>query len=600
MYILGISCHYHEASAAIIHDGRIIAAAAEERFSRKKHDADVPTQAISYCLRAAGIRPHELEYAVFYEKPFQKFERNLTVSAAYAPYSGSWFVESMRNSLTEKLWIKSTILQELESIEKSSVQHQISQAARVLPLVSPNATHKGTPAVGAPRLASPAHITPDRILFVPQHLSHAAASFYPSPFAHAAYLTLDAVGEWTTGSWGVAKGHKIYPTAELRFPHSVGLLYSAFTALLGFEVNDGEYKVMGMAGYGKPVYVQKIKNIFRQFPDGSIELDLSYFSFHQSTRSMYSDTFRREFAGCDRFDLAASIQTVTEDIIFTMMTHVARTTGESNLVYGGGVALNSVVNGLITKRTPFRHVFIYPAAGDDGAAVGAALYVYHHILGNRKRYPIRDMFLGEQYSSTSIKQFLIKNKIPYKKYTDKTVCQYIADQLIAGRVVGWFEGRAEFGPRALGHRTILADPRNPKMKDIVNGKIKFREEFRPFAPVVLSEYAARYFDITEQSLSPFMLGTFRTKAGARSIAAATTHVDGTSRIQTVSRTYPGRYRGVVKAFYRKTKRPILLNTSFNLKGEPIVNSPEDAYSTFMRSGIDILVLENFVILKPVP
>ncbi len=552
MTILGISSHYHESAAVIIRDGRLIAASAEERFSRKKHDAGFPKQAIAYCLKEAGMRANELDYVAFYEKPFQKFERNLTISLRYAPESRSWFVESMRNSLTEKLWIKSTIVSELG-------------------------------------------IAPEQVLFVPQHTSHAAASFYPSPFSHAAYLTLDAVGEWTTGSWGTARGHRLFPRYEMRFPHSVGMLYSAFTAFLGFEVNDGEYKVMGMAGYGKPRYVNKVKKTFRQFSDGSLRLNLDYFLFHRSAERMCSDVFLKEFVGCDRFDLAASIQKVTEEIIFTMMSVIARETGETNLVYGGGVALNSVINGLVTKRTPFKHLFIFPAAGDDGAAAGAALYAYHHVLGAEKRQPLRDVFWGKEYSDRTIRQFLVDKKIPYIAMKDARLYSTVTDALISGRVVGWFEGRAEFGPRALGHRTILADPKESKMKDIVNAKIKFREEFRPFAPVILAEQTKRYFTVTESNLIPFMLGTFQASRLAKRIAAAVVHVDGTSRIQTVSRGYPGRYRRLLEAFYKKTKRPILLNTSFNLKGEPIVNSPADAYSTFVRSGIDVLVLGKYVI-----
>jgi carbamoyltransferase len=554
MYILGISCHYHESAAALIRDGQIVAAAAEERFSRKKHDADFPSQAVAFCLKEAGITAKDLSYVAFYEKPFRKFERNIFMSVLYAPRSQSWFVDSMRNSLTEKLWIKSTIISELG-------------------------------------------IDSERIVFVPQHISHAASSFYPSPFAHAAFLTLDAVGEWTTGSYGVATGNRLKPIAEMRFPHSVGLLYSAFTALLGFEVNDGEYKVMGMAGYGKPKYVNKIRKTFRQFPDGSIQLNLDYFSFHHTSERMYSDLFIREFGSCDRFDLAASIQKVAEDVILSMMTHIARVTGETNLVYGGGVALNSVINGLVTKRTPFKHLYIFPAAGDDGASVGAALYTYHHILGHKKRLPLGDVFKGVSFTNAQVQKYLRDNKIPYVKMTDAALCAYVCDELVKGKVVGWFEGRAEFGPRALGHRTILADPKKANMKDIVNDKIKFREEFRPFAPVVLAEKAAQYFTVTEPNLAPFMVGTFSANSKAKRIAPAVVHIDQTSRIQTVARGYDGRYRTVLETFYRKTKRPILLNTSFNVKGEPIVNSPADAYHTFTHSGIDVLVLENFVILK---
>jgi len=312
---------------------------------------------------------------------------------------------------------------------------------------------------------------------------------------------------------------------------------------------------------------------------------------------MYSDKFEEEFTGCDKFDLAASIQKVTEDIILTMMAHIARETHETNLVYGGGVALNSVINGLVTKRTPFKHLFIFPAAGDDGASVGAALYVYHHVLGYTKRIPLETVFWGPTYTDRSIRAFLERRHIPYRQMQEKELYASVTRALLAGKVVGWFEGRGEFGPRALGHRTILADPKNPKMKDIVNAKIKFREEFRPFAPVILAEQTKRYFDVTEPNLTPFMLGTFRANAQAKRIAPAVVHVDGTSRIQMVTKKYPGRYRKLLEVFYAQTGRPILLNTSFNLKGEPIVNSPEDAYATFMRSGIDVLVLGRYRIDK---
>lgn len=544
MYILGISCHYHEAAAALIRDGSIVAASEEERFSRIKHDAEFPASAVAFCLRQAGIAAGDIDYVAFYEKPFRKFERSIAVSAAFAPGSRSWFVDAMKSELTKKLWIKSTIVHKL-------------------------------------------NVDPSRVLFVPQHLSHAAASFYPSPFDRAAFLTLDAVGEWTTGSWGTARANKLYPMGEMRFPHSVGYLYSAFTAFLGFAVNDGEYKVMGMAGYGKPRYETKVKKLFRQHADGSISLNLDYFLFHKSTRAMYADRFVREFSGCGRFDLAASIQKVTQEIILTMMSKIAKKTGEKNLVYGGGVALNSVVNGMVTEKTPFSRVFIFPAAGDDGAAVGAALYVQHHVLGSTKRHPLSHVFLGESFDP---EPFLRRENIPYTRYDDDDLYAFIADQMVSGKVVGWCEGRAEFGPRALGHRSIFADPVNPRMKDIVNRKIKFREEFRPFAPMVLAAHAKKYFPGADSLMSPFMLATRAASKDAKKIAPATVHVDGTSRIQITD--HP-----LIRAFYKKTGRPIMLNTSFNLKGEPIVNSPRDAYRTFLKSGIDVLVLDRCVILK---
>jgi carbamoyltransferase len=555
MVILGISCHYHESAAALIIDGKIVAAAAQERFTRVKHDARFPAYAIDFCLASARIQPQDVDYVAFYEKPLVKFERTITMSMLGYPKALPFFVEGAKNAFSEKLWIQSGI-----------------------------ENHLG--------------IARNRILFVPQHISHAAASYYPSPFPRAAYLTLDAVGEWSTGSWGTAKGNKLNPVMELRFPHSVGLLYSTLTSYLGFEVNDGEFKVMGMAAFGKPRYTDKIKKLYKMFSDGSIELDLSYFSFHTSNRHMYTRKFESLFENCSRFDLGASIQKCTQDIILTMMRHIYTVTKEENLVFGGGVALNSVVNGLITKKTPFKHVYIFPAAGDDGGSAGAAWYIYHHVLGHKKRYPLKDVFLGKQFNNVTIQQFLDDKKITYKKMGDSEAVRFIADELSKGKVVGWFEGRAEFGPRALGHRSIIADPRNALMKDIVNARIKFREEFRPFAPVVLSRFARKYFDISEMNLTPYMLGTFPSFPVAKKYAPAVVHDDGTSRIQIVdTRKYAGRYAKVLEAFYNITGVPVLLNTSFNLKGEPIVNSLGDAISTFERSGLDILVLENYVIVK---
>lgn len=550
MYILGISCFYHEAAAALIKDGKIIAASAEERFSRIKHDYSFPQNAINFCLEYGGIRAKQLDFVVFYEKPFIKFERNLTISLRHFPNSVSFFVDFMRNFLTEKLWVKSIIAQKLK-------------------------------------------IDPDKILFVPHHLSHAAASFYPSPFKQAAFLTLDGVGEWTTGSWGVASGNKLYPMGEMKFPNSVGLLYSTFTAFLGFEVNDGEYKVMGMAGYGKPKYADKVKKLYQQNKDGSIKLNLDYFAFHRSSKTMYSDRFVREFGDVReerKFDLAASLQKCTEEIVLNMLNYIHKQTGMDSLAYGGGVALNSVLNGKITLKTPFKDLFIFPAAGDDGGAVGCGLYVYHHVLGNRKRFSLNDVFLGSFGN-------LGKWERLGRRMDKRGLVEYVAGKLTEGKVVGWFEGRSEFGPRALGHRSILADPRNPKMKDIVNSKIKFREEFRPFAPAVLAEYTEDYFQGISGNLGKFMLGTFKATLKAKKLAPAIVHVDGTSRAQIVDKNYSGRLRRVLELFFRKTAVPILLNTSFNLKGQPIVNSPQDAYKTFIKCGLDILILENYIIEK---
>lgn len=557
MKILGLSCFYHESAAALIVDGEILAAAEEERFSQIKHDASFPSQAINFCLKQGNIEAYDLDYVVFYEKPLIKFSRNLICSLRYFPKSSSFFIDSMRSFLTEKLWIKSTIATKLK----------IDEA---------------------------------KILFVPHHLCHAAASFYPSPFKRAAFLTLDAVGEWTVGSFGVGVGNKLYPQREMRFPHSVGMLYSTFTAYLGFTVGDGEYKVMGMAGYGKPKYCQLIKTIYQQYNDGSIRLNLDYFSFHQSSRKMYSNLFVKKFSGLDRFDLAASLQKCTEEIILNMVEAIYRKTNQSYLVYGGGVALNSVVNARIVNTSSFRDIFIFPAAGDDGGAVGAALYVYHHLLDLKRKDYQPDVFLGAGFSRNDIEKFLQAKRIQYKKMSHDNLVDYIASQLIKQKVVGLFEGRAEFGPRALGHRSILADPRNPKMKDRVNSKIKFREEFRPFAPAVLAEHYQKFFKNFNKNLANYMLGTFLVNKITKKEAPAIVHVDGSSRAQIVQKNYTGRLRKILELFYKKTRVPMVLNTSFNLRGKPIVNSPQDAYNTFLKSGLDILVLENFVIKKKRP
>lgn len=474
MYILGISFFYHESAVALIKDGKIIVASAEERFSRKKHDSGFPEHAVTFCLEQAGISSKDLDYVVFYEKPFKKFERNLILSLKYFPTSYSVFVDSMRNFLTEKLWVKTVITNKL-------------------------------------RVAS------DKVLFVPHHLSHAAASYYTSPFSKSAFLTLDGVGEWTTGSFGYGTRNKMYPMGELKFPHSVGLLYATFTAFLGFEVNDGEYKVMGMGAYGKSSHISKVKKLYEVGKDGSIKLNLEYFTFHKNSNGMYSKKFVQLFKDCNIFDTAASLQMCTEEIVFGMLSHIHKKTGQENIVLGGGVALNSVLNAKILKSTPFKNIFIFPASGDDGGAVGSALYVYHHVLGFKKRVKFDGVFLGKDSTEEQIKTLIKKQSLSATKMSDDKLIDFVSEKISEGKVVGWFEGRAEFGPRALGHRSILADPRDKKMKDIVNSKIKFREEFRPFAPVILEEKSAEYFDITSKNLSPFMLGAFNAKSSAKKI-----------------------------------------------------------------------------------
>ncbi len=591
MYILGISCYFHDAAAALLKDGCLVAAAEEERFSRVKHDYGFPTHAISFCLKKAGITSQELDYVVFYEKPFVKFERILMSSLQMAPHSWKVFREAMVNWLIDKLWIKSTI-QEKIGIDK------------------------------------------EKILFSDHHLSHAASAFFCSPFEDAAIITADGVGEWTTASCGVGKGNQISLLQEMRFPHSLGLLYSAFTAFLGFEVNEGEYKVMGMAPYGKPDYVDKVKKLIHICNDGSFWLDMDYFSYHYSPDRMYNGKFERLFGpsrdprshfftpstGYPRYfgekpsnynelgkqnqfyaDIAASIQAVTEEILLKMANYLYHRTGLKKLCLAGGVALNSVANGRILKETPFEELYIQPAAGDGGGALGAALWAYHAVLGKPRQFVMEHAYWGEEYRDESIREFLINSGIKYEYLPDdEKLTARVADALQAGKVVGWFQGRFEWGPRALGNRSILADPRRADMKDIVNTKIKFREPYRPFAPSVLAESTEKFFDLPEAERhypGRFMLYVVNVKEDKREIIPAITHVDGTGRLQTVHETTSPRYYRLIKTFGEATGVPVVLNTSFNLKGEPIVNTPEDAVKTFNRSEMDLLVLERFIIEK---
>ena len=586
MKILGISCYYHDSAAALIDNGKIIAAAEEERFSRIKHDSDFPKLAIGFCLEQAGINSEDLDYVVFYEKPYVKFERILLQTLSTFPSSRKLFVEAMREWLPKKLWIKSSIANHLE-------------------------------------------ISADKIYFCDHHVSHAASAFYPSPFKKAAILTLDGVGEWTVASWGVGTGNTINIYKELRFPHSLGLLYSVFTAYLGFEVNEGEYKVMGMAPYGNPRFTDRIKKILEINDDGSIKLDLDYFTFHSSPQKSFSkkfvglfgkprdknDLFFTKKTGYPRFwgdkprdfetklkenqkyaDLAASIQKVTEEVVVRMVNYIHQKTGLVNLCMAGGVALNSVANGKIVRETPFKNLWIQPAASDAGGALGAALYLYHNVLNNKKRYQMTHAYLGKGYQQIQIKNFLNSNSIPFTQYNIEQLIKLIAKALTQKKVVGWFEGRFEWGPRALGHRSILADPRSASMKDIVNSKIKFREPYRPFAPAVLEEEAKKYFDIDDPTSGPARFMIIVIPAKKPKTIPAVSHM-GTSRIQSVNKRLSPQYYALIKEFGKLTGVPVIMNTSFNLKGEPIVTSPSDAFKTFMKSGIDLLVLENFVVEK---
>jgi len=590
VHVLGISCFYHDAACALVKDGLLVAAAEEERFSRNKHDFGFPAKAIRFCLDQAEITSSDLDYAVFYEKPLVKFDRILMSTLATFPSSWRVFRESMITWFKEKLWIKRLIQSHLQ-------------------------------------------LSPERILFVDHHASHAASAFYCSPFDDAAFVTIDGVGEWTTATIGRASAawngtgeNSLHILKEMQFPHSLGLLYSAFTAFLGFEVNEGEYKVMGMAPYGEPRYQEKIYKLLQVYQDGSFWMDMDYFSYHRSTDRTFSRKFeelfgpprdpRMEFAThltdpevreddeVSRHnqyyaDVAASIQRVTEDVIIGMAKHAYQATGLTKLCLAGGVALNSVANGRILRETPFTDLFIQPAAGDSGGAVGAALYAYHNLLGRPRRFTMEHAYWGQAYGAGEIRAVLESAGVKYRELqSDDRIVDSVVEDLLGGRVVGWFQGRFEWGPRALGNRSILADPRRSDMKKIVNSKIKFREPFRPFAPAILEEAAAEFFtfDATRQYPARFMLLVLPLNQDKAELIPAVNHM-GTGRLQTVRQEWNARYHGVLDRFREATGVPVILNTSFNLRGEPMVASPANALDTFLRSGLDTLILENFRVEK---
>ena len=570
MNILGISCYYHDAAAVLISDGRIVAAAEEERFSRKKHDSGFPKKAIDYCLKEDALSSSDLDYVVFYEKPFRKFHRILISSLSTFPKSYASFREAIRLWMTQKLWIKSEIASYLKLPE-------------------------------------------DKILFSEHHLSHAASTYFPSPFKESAILTVDGVGEWATASYGVGKSNKIKLLKEIHFPQSLGLLYSAFTAFLGFEVNEGEWKVMGLAPYGKPKYQKELWQTVGLNADGSFSLNFDYFSFHYSDRYSYSqklvdllgppvDPKNSHLVTPRSADIAASIQAVTEELLLNMAKNLKKISQSDNLCLAGGVALNSVANYRLLKESGFKNIFVQPAAGDSGGALGAALYVYHHVLNRQNRTAMDRACFGQEFDEENILHYLKNNNLHYRRLTNDQLVDFVSSLIMKGKVIGWMQGKFEWGPRALGHRSILADPRNPKMKDIINAKVKFREAFRPFAPSVLSDQAPNVFELPTSNYKlltnhyplRFMLYVVPVKPAWRKKVPAVTHADNTARPQLVFKDTNPLYYNLISAFHRKTGVPLLLNTSFNLKGEPIVASPADAYSTFKRSGIDILVMGNFI------
>jgi len=588
--ILGISAFYHDSAAALVVDGRIVAAAQEERFTRKKHDAEFPTHAIDFCLQSAGLKPEQLNYVGFYDKPFTKFERLLETYLAYAPRGFRSFLMAMPVWLKKKLYLRREMNKGLNDAWKK------------------------------------------RYIFTEHHESHAASAFFPSPFEEAAILTVDGVGEWATASFGAGRGNRIDLSHELHYPHSLGLLYTAFTYFCGFRVNSGEYKLMGLAPYGEPKYVDLItEKLIDMKPDGSFRMDMSYFNYCEGL-TMTSKKFDRLFGGPPRkaesqitqreMDLAASIQAVTEDILLRMARHVHRETGLKKLCMAGGVALNCVANGRILRETDFEDLWVQPAAGDAGGALGTALFIWHQLLGKeRTPDPLssqRASYLGPEFGREEIRRFLDGIGAKYHEIPDEDqLCERIAAEIANEKVIGWMQGRMEFGPRALGGRSILGDARSEKMQSVMNLKIKFRESFRPFAPSVLEERVDDYFDMRPREQSPYMLLVAPVKPShraelngeldrltgidklkvKRSDVPAITHVDYSARVQTVDEPRHGRYYKLLKAFERQTGSPVVINTSFNVRGEPIVCTPEHAYRCFMATNMDVLVIGNFVLFK---
>lgn len=561
MYILGISSYYHDSAAALIKDGIVLCAAEEERFTRIKHDNNFPLNSIEFCLKSQNIEISDIDYIAYYEKPLLKFERILETFVITYPFSIRPFLKTLPE------WI----------IEKIKVEQKIKK-------------------LGFRK----------KIFFIPHHYSHAAATFYPSGLNKAAIATIDGVGEYqTTVLWGGEK-NKLIPLEEINFPDSLGLLYSTFTAFLGFRVNEDEYKVMGMAAYGKPVFKNRIYELIDVKDDGSFKLNLKYFKFREGFKmwdNRFEDIFGKprkqtETTTQKHKDIAASIQLVTEEIYFKILNHLYSVTKTENLCLGGGVALNALANGKIFKNTPFKKIYVTGPAGDGGNAMGAALFSYYHILNNKRSLQrITNLYLGSFYSNEEIEAVLKEKKVTYKKFTNEKELIKKTAQLIAnGSILGWFQGRMEYGPRALGARSILANPKKREMKDKVN-KIKIRELFRPFAGSILESHMGRYFEIPKGSLfSPFMVFCFVVKEAMRKNMASIVHEDYTCRIHVVTKA-DGRYFRLIEEFYKITGIPVVLNTSFNLKGEPIVETPEHAVSDFLKTSLDYLAIGDFLVTK---
>ncbi len=616
--ILGLSAFYHDSAACLVVDGEIIAAAQEERFTRIKHDHRFPLNAVRYCLKEGGLTADQLDYVSFYDKPLLKFDRLLETYLDYAPSGLPSFFKSMPLWLKEKLWMPDVIRTELAKSNGMADPKEIRKKAKRFPW---------------------------RLLFGDHHESHAASAFYPSPFEEAAILTIDGVGEWATSSIGIGKGNEVTLLKELRFPDSIGLLYNAFTYYAGFKVNSGEYKVMGLAPYGEGKYVNTIKEKMIEIrDDGSLRMNQEYFGYSQGSR-MTNKAFEKLLGGPPRepesrltqkeMDLACSIQIITEEVMLKMARHVRKETGMTRLCMAGGVALNCVGNGRILQEGLFKDLWIQPAAGDAGGAVGVALAVWHRYLGQPRMSPqkagtwvssrngaispysdsMKGAFLGPQFSEQEIESFLNKRNLPYLKHSREDLPEVVGQLLAEQKVIGLHQGRMEFGPRALGGRSIIGDARSPQMQSLMNLKVKYRESFRPFAPTVLREYVAEWFEL--QTDSPYMLlvadvvKNRRREMSAqqqalwgidklnvvRSEIPAVTHVDYSARVQTIRREANPLYWEIIDAFRKRTGCPVIVNTSFNVRGEPIVCTPEDSYRCFMRTEMDVLVLETCVLYK---
>ena len=559
MNILGISCYYHDSAACLVKDGIVAAAVQEERFDRKKNSPAFPINAVNYCLQACGLTIGDVDYIAFYEKPYLKFSRILTSHIKAYPFSLSSFLKNIPVWLEDRLVVPLVLNKEL-CFEKE-------------------------------------------VIFIRHHLSHAASSFLVSPFEHAAILTADGIGEWGTATYGIGKGNKITILKEIRFPDSLGLLYSAVTSYLGFMANQEEGTVMGLASYGEPSYIDKLKEIIKVRPDGSFRMDQSYFGFNKASK-MYTSKFIKAF-GKERKsgekiedrhrDIAASFQKFTEEIVVAMARHIYSETKLDSLCLAGGLFLNCAANNKILEETPFKEIFIQPAAGDSGGALGAACYVYNSIFDNKRSYVMKDAYLGPSYSSSDARRAFSKEQVVFKELNDQELLKYVAYKISENKIIGWVQDRMEIGPRALGNRSIIANPCNPGMKDMLNLKVKNRESFRPYAPAILEERADEFFIL--KGLSPFMLLAPKVREEKKSVIPAVTHVDGTARVQTVNRNTNQKLWDLIKAFEGITGVPVLINTSFNIKGEPIVCTPEDAIRCFKKTHMDCLVIGNYIAEK---